>query len=147
MFVHGFAETEIYCTAKANSQGCVPQIGSAGTPSVTSPSPFSVSATEVLNQKPGVLFYGFGPVAAPFLGGVLCVQPPLRRNAVQLSGGNPPPDDCSGSYAFAFNALIQSGTDPLLIAGAAVHAQFWSRDPADAFGVGLTDAIAFEIEP
>jgi len=137
----------VYCTAKVNSQGCTPQIGSTGQPSLTSPMPFDVTATTVLNQKNGLLFYGYGANAVPFQGGTLCAQPPLRRTSVQSAGGNPPPDDCSGSYAFDFNAWIQGGSDPLLVAGASVNVQFWSRDPGASFGAGLTDAATFGICP
>ena len=139
-----------YCTAKTNSQGCVPTIAMSGTPSAASAAPFDVSATNVLNQKPGLMFYGVGgPVGLPFQGGTLCVAPPLRRTTIQLSGGSPPPDDCTGSYNFDVNAWIQAGQDPLLVAGTAVHAQFWSRDPAipDGTGAGLTDGAAFSICP
>ena len=45
------------------------------------------------------------------------------------------------------NALIQSGTDPGLVTGAQVNAQFWYRDNADAFGIGLSNALGFSIEP
>ena len=112
--------------------------------------PAFAAATEVRNLKNGLFFYGFGQAAVPFLGGTLCVQPPLRRTPVQNSGGNgPPSDDCSGTYAFDFNALIQGGGDPGLVAGADVYAQYWGRDPADTtgFGSSLTDAISFTIAP
>jgi hypothetical protein len=134
-----------YCTAKTNSQGCVPAVGSSGSPSATSSSPFTITATNVLNQKSGLLFYGFGSNAAPFQGGTMCVQPPVRRTPLQSSNGNAPPDDCSGSYAADFNAWTQSSSDPLLIAGAHVFVQFWSRDPASPSTTGLTDALSFWI--
>ncbi len=139
----------VYCTAKLNSQGCVPQIGYSGIPSASSPVPFDVTASSVLNNQNGVLFYGFGPDASAFQGGTLCVAPPLTRTGLLFSGGNPPPDDCSGAHAFDFNALIQSGADPALVGGAQVHAQYWTRDPLDptGFGTGLTDALQFTIQP
>ena len=59
----------------------------------------------------------------------------------------PPPEDCSGTLGVDFNAVIQSGSDPGLVAGACVYAQFWSRDPADPSGSNLSDALAFRIEP
>lgn len=137
----------VYCTAKVNSQGCTPAVGFSGQPSLSDPNPFDVTAAMVLNQKNGLLFYGYGGTAVPFQGGTLCALPPLRRTGVQSSGGNPPPSDCSGAYAFDFNAWIQSGTDPLLVAGANVNVQFWSRDPAASSGAGLTDAATFGICP
>lgn len=138
----------LYCTAKTNSLGCVPTLGASGTPSATDPNAFTLSATSVLNNKSGLLFYGFSPVNAPFQGGYLCVEPPTVRTAVQTSGGAPPPDNCTGSYSYDFNSRIQSGADPLLTVGQDVFAQYWSRDPQNA-GVktGLTDAAHFAIQP
>ena len=59
---------------------------------------------------------------------LLCINPPIRRTSVQLFGGNPPPNDCSGSYSFDFNAYAQSGGEPNLTTGTTVYSQFWSRD-------------------
>ena len=142
-------KTAVYCTAKVNSLGCTPMIDFIGTPSATSPDPFTITGSTVLNFRNGLLFYGYlGPASAPFFGGTLCVQPPLRRTGVQNSGGTMPPAmDCSGLYSFDFNALIQSSVDPLLVPGQQINAQYWSRDPLhlDGTGVGLTDAIEFVI--
>lgn len=139
---------QTYCTPKPNSQGCQPGIGHAGVPSASSPSSFDVTAANVINNKNGVLFYGYGPAGLPFQGGFLCVQPPIRRTAVQSSAGNPPPDDCSGAFSYDFNSRIQSGVDPALVPCAAVCCQYWYRDPLDpsGFGTGLSDALRFEIQ-
>ncbi len=137
-----------YCTAKLNSLGCLPSIGFSGMPSTTSALAFEVTATNVLSNKLGVLFYGTnGPTATPFLGGFQCVAPPRRRTPLQSSGGNPPPVDCSGTYAFDFNAHIQSGADPALVPGATVAAQYWTRDSGASFQTGMTDAVTFGICP
>ena len=135
-----------YCTAKVNSQGCTPLIGSSGTPSASDPTPFDVTASMVINNKNGILFYGLnGPNNLPFQGGWLCVQPPLKRTPIQNSGGNPPPDDCSGTYTFDFNAWLQGGSDPGVGPGVQVHGQYWQRDPQSPSTTGLTDAIAFAV--
>jgi len=136
-----------WCRAKPSSAGCLPLIGFEGAPSATSPSPFLVRASDVINNKPGLLFYGFAPAFVPFQDGTLCVAPPIARTPVQFSGGNPPPPDCSGSYVFDFNAWIQAGPDPALVPGTAVYAQYWYRDPASASHTGLSDAIAFTVGP
>ena len=136
-----------YCEAKTNSQGCTPAIGFAGSPSATNPAPFLVTASGVINQKTGLLLYAFENAATPFQGGTLCLAAPLRRTPAQNSGGNVGPDDCSGTLSFDLNARIQSAIDPLLVAGAAVVAQYYYRDPADPFGVGLTDALALVVCP
>ena len=133
----------VYCTAKVNSLGCLPEIGSTGRPSVSDPAPFTVEASQVLNNKPAILFYGFAAQAVPFQGGTLCIGPPIRRTAVQSTGGNPPPLDCSGTLSYDFNALIQSGADPQLVAGTFAYAQYWYRDAQSPQPVGLTDALRF----
>jgi hypothetical protein len=135
-----------YCTAKTNSQGCQASISSTGSPSA-SHGPFTVDATNVINNKNGLLFYGFVPAASPFAGGVKCVGNPVRRTAVQSSGGNPPPDDCSGAFSFDFAARIQSGIDPSLIAGETVYCQYWYRDPRDPQFTSLSNGLWFFVAP
>lgn len=138
----------LYCTPKANSVGCVPVVGFSGVPSASSPDPFTLSAVNVLNNQAGIFFYSLtGPDNAAFMGGTLCGRSPLRRTPVQSSGGNPPPDDCSGVYTFDFNAWMRGGPDPLLGAGQVVWGQFWSRDPQSSFQVGLTAGVQFVVGP
>ncbi len=137
-----------YCTAKTNSQGCVPAMSWSGVPSASNPNAFTLACTNALNFMPGLLIYGMGSAALPFQGGTLCVGPSVLRTTLQTSLGNPPPPtDCSGTYAYDMNARIQSGVDPNLVAGAMVFAQYWSRDPADPFASSLSDAVQFEIAP
>jgi hypothetical protein len=140
-------EVEVYCTAKVNGLGCTPAIGWTGSPSVSSTSPFVISAGQVLNQKTGLLLYGYAPNSAPFQGGTLCVASPIRRTSAQNSGGSANTDDCTGTYAFDFNAWLQAGADPELSVGSQVFAQYWSRDPFRAITIGLTDALHFHVRP
>jgi len=136
-----------YCVAKTNSQGCTPAIGFIGSPSASNPTPFLITAEQVLNNKTGFLIYGYTPASTPFQGGTLCFSGTLKRTPPQSSGGNPPPNDCSGTYSFDFNARIASGIDPNLVVGRNVCAQYYSRDPGASFAVGLTNALAFTICP
>lgn len=137
----------IYCTGKLNSAGCAPLLSTAGTPSASSPSAFDVIATLVVNNKSGFLFYGLAPSATPFSGGIKCVQAPSKRTPLQHSNGNPPPDDCTGVFVYDFNQRIQSGVDPDLVPGTTVYAQYYYRDQASSFNVGLTPAACFTIQP
>ncbi|MBM3989125.1 MAG: hypothetical protein FJ294_14350 [Planctomycetes bacterium] len=132
-----------YCTSKVNSLGCTPTIGWSGTPSLSG-TPFTVECTQVLNQRSGLLFYGFAPQFLPFQGGYLCVRPPTARTPVTNSGGSPAPtSDCSGVHTFDFGAHLSSGVDPALVAGELVNTQFWYRDPASSFHSGRSDALSF----
>ncbi len=144
----GLAPPVSYCTAKLNSQGCTPFIGFSGTqPSLSAPGPFLILAGNVISNKIGIMIYGYGPNSLPFQGGTLCIAPPTVRTSGQASGGNPPPDDCSGTFSLDFNAYLQSGVNPALVAYRLVFAQYWYRDPAAAFSSGLTDALQMSIAP
>ncbi|HUR27202.1 MAG TPA: hypothetical protein VM509_03390, partial [Planctomycetota bacterium] len=143
-----------YCTAKTNSLGCLPAISFSGVPSASASSGFTISGSNVRNQKPGLLLYGFnGPAATPFQGGILCLVPPIRRCVGTSSGGTPlPANDCSGVYTLDFNAFAAGalgGTpDPALrVPSTAVDAQWWGRDPSfpPPNNSTLTDAVQFRL--
>ncbi|MBI5433774.1 MAG: PD40 domain-containing protein [Planctomycetes bacterium] len=138
----------VYCTAKTNSLGCLPTIATSGTPSMTAGSGFTISVAQVLSNKSGLFFYGVsGQQGAAFQGGTLCVRLPVTRTPIQLSGGNPPPNDCSGGFSIDFNAWIAVGGDPLLVTGTTVDVQCWARDPGFAApnNTSLSAAVHFGI--
>jgi hypothetical protein len=136
-----------YCEPEINSLGCRPTIGWTGSPSLTGPDNFHVTAANVLNNKSGLLFWGAAPAEHPFFGGTLCVASPVIRTAILNSGGNPPPNDCSGAFSFHFSQSYMSAH--IVGAGTSVYAQFWSRDPgfAPPNNVGLTDGLLFVVCP
>src|SRR5262249_22147769 len=59
----------VYCTGKTNSLGCTPAMSSSGAPSASSASAFTVSTTQLLNQRSALHFYGFRSLAIAFQGG------------------------------------------------------------------------------
>ncbi len=130
-----------YCTAKPNSLSCLPAIQWQGHPTLAGIDDFFVTAEYIVSDKNGLLFHGRASTAVPFLGGTLCVAPPITRTAVQSSGGNPPPSDCSGTFAFFWShlELAQLG------AGNTIYAQYWYRDPLASYGSGLTAGLGFTI--
>ena len=136
-----------YCTGKTSSLGCTPAMSSSGSPSASSLAPFAITASSVINQKSGLLFYSHAPLAAPFQGGTKCVADPVVRTPAQNSGGSASGADCTGTYSLDFNARIQGGVDPSLVAGAEVFAQYWSRDPLSASTTSLSNALRFVINP
>ena len=136
----------VYCTAKLNSQLCLPVISFTGLPKLSSPTPFVIHAAQIVNQKQGLLFYGYGAQATPFQGGTMCVLQPVKRTPVQNSGGSTSGTNCTGTFTFDMGAYMASGTDPLLqVAGQQVNVEFWSRDPMDPFTTNTTDAVQFVI--
>ena len=129
----------VYCSSKTNSLGCTPSISSVGTPHAIWGSGFTISANQVLNNKPGLLLYtSAGPAALPFQGATLCVASPIQRTTLLNSGGAAAPaNDCSGVYSIDMNAFAHSvlGGSPaayLTISGTVICVQFWGRDPGFA---------------
>ena len=150
VFARRWPAPTTYCTAGTNSLGCVSSIDYSGVPMASHPQGFVISASHILNRKTGILIYStHGSATNSFHGGTLCIQGPLRRTQRQLSGGSLTGSDCTGSYAYEFNALIAVGSDSALIAGQQVWAQYWSRDPgfAPPQNANLTDALTFVIDP
>lgn len=129
-----------YCTATTTSAGCVPAIASSGQLDLSLPDDFHVTASDVPNEKPGLLVVAADWSVAPFGGGLLCLQPPLARTAIQLSGGSATGSDCTGAYDHLLDPAFLTGLG--LAPGDAVYLQYWFREPALAGGFGLSDALA-----
>lgn len=137
-------DPSVYCTAQTNSQGCLPRMSFTGTPSFAA-SNLRANASEVLNQKFGLLFWGTGAAVNPFGAGLLCVAPPVTRTGVQWSEGTIGPDDCTGSYAYQFTSSYLGASG--LVPGTRVHCQYWARDPAHPSSFNLSDAVYFTVLP
>lgn len=137
-----------YCTAKTSSAGCVASIwpdAELGCTPTSGAADFSARALGVQGQKPGLLFFGLnGAAALPFSGGVLCLQPPLARGPVALSGGSGPLA-CDG----ALQQIVNDGGiwDPG--PGNTTWIQAWYRDPAGGagtLGTALSNALALDFQ-
>lgn len=136
-----------YCTAKTNSLGCLPSIGSIGLPSQSGMDNFYVTASNVLNNKLGMMLWSLAPANNPFGGGTLCLLQPIVRTPAQNSGGSTSGTDCTGTYSYHFSQsyMIQQ----LLAANTTIYAQYWSRDPGFVIpnNIGLTNGLRFTICP
>lgn len=117
-----------YCVAKTTSIGSTPALTAHGFANVSA-NQFELRVANALPNKSGLLFWGTQPFSAPFLGGTLCVKPPLVRLPVVTL-------DATGSI------VLPIALDPSMV-GTKRYYQFWFRDVLhpDGTGVGLTDAV------
>jgi hypothetical protein len=145
-------EPEVYCTGKTTSAACVPFLSYTGTPSATSGS-FNILSNDHVEGQIGVYLYSLQKANLSFHGGKLCVKAPFQRlmSLVKATDGVAC-TSCAGNcrmFKRNFNALIQSGADPLLTPGQSVKVQVRQRDPADptGFGDNLSNGLAFVILP
>ncbi|MCB9913959.1 MAG: FG-GAP repeat protein [Planctomycetes bacterium] len=134
-----------YCLGKLNSAGCVPTATWSGDTSLALGGDLHLGAQDVVGGQPGMLIWSRLDSGVPFQGGFLCLHAPIVRTPVQSSGGTPGAVDCTGHFDFLFDAAYCASAG--VAAGERLYAQYWYRDPGDAFGIGLTDAIAFDVRP
>lgn len=135
----------VYCSPKIDSLFCVPQVQFQGYPSLSGASTLQIGLHGAAGQRNGLLFYGYGALITPYLGGYICSTTPIRRTPVQSTGGSP--GSCLGAMNFDFSAHIASGVDPLLTVGRTCAAQYYYRDPLDPFSTALSNAVSFTICP
>lgn len=129
----------LYCTAKPTGAGCVPAIDTAGQLTLSGSDDFTVTARQVPPGKTGIFFYGTnGPAAVPFLGGTLCVLPPLVRTLPQAASGT---GTCGGGYSFSLSQAILASA--LVCPGDTINGQWWMRDPQNPDGTGAALSDAF----
>jgi hypothetical protein len=144
-----------YCTAKPNSLGCLPAISFQGCPAASIASGFTVLASDVRNEKPGLLIHGTnGRAALPFSGGILCVAPPLQRTPMVDSGGWPKQhyNNCTGVFAidmaaYATGALGGNPDPELTVPGTIVTCQWWGRDLGASNATTLSNALEYTVTP
>ena len=139
-------EPAVYCESKVNSLGCKPQIALSSAPSASAGSGCTLSASQLLAQKPGLFFHSsIGSDFLPFHGGYLCTMKPNKRHAATSTGSIA--GTCNGVLSEDLNAYIASGADPTLTPGATLWIQAWSRDPGDPFGDSLSNAVSAVVCP
>ena len=133
-----------YCTPKTSSSGCQTRIvaGSPGFPT-SGAADFTLAAVDVQAGMNGLVFASLsGAAAIPFVGGTLCMNPPLKRGPILNAGGTP--GSCDGEYSTVVNdgSLIPMGLDAG--PGGQAHYQYFFRDPPNGAGIlgsALSDAI------
>ena len=133
-----------YCTAKASFIGCSAGISTSSPNArpVSGAGDVSVTANFVESNENGLLFASTGgPAALPFQGGILCVQPPLKRGPLQAGGGQGP--TCQGVLSTVVNdgVAFPAGFDPG--PGSSAWYQYWFTFRG-GMNVGLSNAVQLD---
>jgi ELWxxDGT repeat protein len=139
-----------YCTAGTTASGCKASAGGAGVPSVSSPSGFVVTVSDVEGDKDGILFFGVNGRKASSWGNgssYQCVVPPVKRLGLQTGVGTP--GLCNGAFALDFNTWASANPTAAPSAGVSVDLQCWFRDPFNTSNqsTSLSDALEFLMCP
>lgn len=143
------APVETICEAAPGT--CFGQLSTAGAPSASANTPFSISLSGVQGQRTALLFYGVsGRIAQPWHvgGGVLCVPLPAQRTPLQSTGGTF--NVCDGSAQLDWNAYQATHLGALgqpWSAGDRVQMQAWSRNPAASSATVVSATIEFLLQP
>ena len=116
-----------YCQSKLTSASTLPVIGFTGSPS-TSTGDFAITLSNALPNKNCLYFSNFTPSNLSFNGGKLCVS---------SSGILRGPTSSTDANSFASVAFPVT---PATI-GTNRYFQWWFRDPADPFTVGLSGGL------
>jgi hypothetical protein len=111
-----------------------------------------VFSSDHVEGEVGLYLYSFQKANLNFHGGKLCVKAPFQRlsSLVKATDGIAC-TSCAGTcrmFKRNFNALIQSGADPMLTPGQDVRVQVRQRDPSNTvggFADNLSNGIAFTI--
>jgi len=141
-----------YCTSPVTSSGCQPSVQASGAPSASAAAGFTLQAVNLEGQRSGLFFYGVNGRSlkpwAPGSSSVLCVKAPTQRMSVRTSGGSA--GQCDGQFAedwLAWTAAHPTALGQPFLAGQAVHAQGWFRDPPAPKSTHLTNALEFTLLP
>ncbi len=137
---HSSAAPARYCGAERDLSGCLPRMLRPECASLGASIPLVVA--KLPPARPVVFVHGANRAALPFLGGTLCVAPPLQRTPVQFASAAAP---CAGQVVFDLSSYSASGAAPSWIAGARLCVQALYRDGAGA--LNWSDAVELTFLP
>lgn len=112
-----------YCASSPGSAACVAQLERPSCARLSSAIPLVASGLPV--GRSVVFVYGPARAAIPFLGGTLCVAPPLTRMPLLVAAGAA---ECEGSVQIDLAAFAASGAAPNWSAGVEQCFQALYRD-------------------
>lgn len=117
---------QLYGTSKTNSAGVPADLYAQGR-AIVGIDDLVIGTDGGIPSANGILFSGGTATAAPFFGGTLLVQRPLRRERMFTF-------DLFGGVVFSMPVTSQ-------LIGTTRHYQLWFQDAGDPLGVGLTNAV------
>jgi hypothetical protein len=125
-------------------------MSSAGVPSATAASGFTVSVSGVEGLKDGLIFFGEnGRQANPWGSSTSrqCVVTPVKRTGLQSGVGTA--GLCNGSFDLDLNAYWTLNPQKNPGSGTQVNTQCWYRDPFNTSNqtTSLSDALEFTTCP
>lgn len=127
---------------------CAQEVALDGFASLSSPAPFVISLVGTPTQTFGLFFYGIGaPATVPNPFGTICVGAPYVRSTAILAGGNFADGPCAGRFDFDFNAYLQAGLAPNVVAGSNVIGHLWYRNPASPVFASFSAGIQIPVCP
>jgi hypothetical protein len=116
----------VYGTPKTTSLGTLPELFVTGSPHASTQD-LVIGTFGGLPDRHGILFSGTGQHSSPLSGGTLLVAGPHLRH---------------GQFQFDFTGAVEL---PIAVEDALVGTtrcyQLWFHDPADPFGIGLSNAV------
>jgi hypothetical protein len=137
---HASAAPARYCGAERDLSGCLPRMLRPECASLGASIPLVVANLPPV--RPVLFVYGANRAALPFLGGTLCVAPPLQRTPVQLASAAA---TCAGQVVLDLSSYAGSGAAPSWIAGVLQCFQALYRDGAGA--LNWSDAVELTFVP
>lgn len=148
----GCVQPASFCTSSTTTNGCVPAMGSSGSPSLAASAGFTLACSNVEGQQTGLIFYSAsGAQALPWTIGstsFFCVKAPVERTPAQNSGGTL--GSCNGALSVdwrAFMAASPTAVGQPLVVGRQFWAQGWFRDPPAPKTTNLSNGLQFTLCP
>jgi len=118
---------QVYGASKITSIGTTPDLFTSGTPHLVT-NDFVIGTNGGIPDGNCVLFYGPSAASIPWMGGTLYVNGPYQRQP-------------RAQFDFFGGLALPIPIDASMI-GSTRYYQLWFPDPGDAFGVGMSNAVA-----
>lgn len=145
--VRGFTAISTFCEPMQQIGSCQPSVTWSGTPSLSGPDDFVISAERVPPNQNGIEIWSLHTTQHPFANGFLCLAAPVRRIQIPAPGGGGSglAPDCGGSLTQPWSHTFMASQS--LTAGTTVYTQFVVRDqaPSAVTNLLISDGLRFTI--